>query len=228
VSGDTYAIVKTIKLAKEADSMAYDALRKRIYVANGGKEAEMDYSQISIISTENNSHLNDIKIDSGNIEAMAIAAKRPQLFVNIRDKGRVGIVDLTKNSLVNSWALPVSGNTPIRLDEQDRRLYLVGRKPGKFVVLDSDTGKVIATVDCVEGADEMSYDAQHNRFYITGAEGFITVIEKRNANEYEAVAKISTGYRGKNSIYVPELGRFYVAVSEHEGKTAELRVYQVD
>lgn len=208
--------------------MAYDAVQKRIYVANGGKEAEMDYSLISVISTANNTHLNDIKIDSGNIEAMAIAYKRPQLYVNLRDKGQLGIVDLTKNSLVASWPLPVSGNTPIQLDENDGRIYVVGRKPGKFVVLDSETGKVIATLACVEGADEMNYDAKHKRFYITGAEGFITVIEKRNANEYEAVAKVPTGYRGKNSIYVTELGRFYVAVSEHEDKPAELRVYQVD
>src|SRR5258705_1315911 len=225
---DTYAVTKTIKLTKEADSMLYDAPGKRIYVTSGGKEAEMDHSLISVISTAENEKIADIRIDSGNIEGLAIGHSKPRLFVNIRDSGEVGVVDLTSNQLVARWRLPVGGNTPIRFNEAENRLYTVGRKPGTFVVLDAETGKVITTVQCVDGADEMNYDAKHNRFYVTGSEGFISVIAKRNANEYESIAKIPTGYRGKNSIYVPELGRFYVAVSEHEGKPAELRVYDVN
>jgi len=171
-----------------------------MYVTSGGKEAEMDHSLISVISTSENVKIADIRIDSGNIEGLALGHSKPRLFVNIRDSGEGGVVDLDSNQLVARWRLPVGGNTPIRFNEADNRLYTVGRKPGTFVVLDAETGKVITTVQCVDGADEMNYDAKRNRFYVTGSEGFISVIEKRNANEYEAIAKIPTGYRGKNSI----------------------------
>lgn len=230
LSSDGYAVQKTIPLIKEADGMTYDPQSSRIYVAAGGEDANLDYSDICVISAGDNSLVTQIKMDSKNLEAMQVDHDKGRLYVNIRDKGKVGIIDLASGKLVSEWSLPVQGNTTMILDAANKRLYINSRKPGKLIELDSETGKLIASAECVEGADDLSFDAKRSRFYVTGAEGSITIIEKRSDTELKTVATIPTGFRGKNSIFVPELDMFYVGVSadKDHGKQAEMRVYKVN
>jgi hypothetical protein len=59
-----------------------------------------------------------------------------------------------------------------------------------------------------------------------------------DADHYEKIAEVATGYRAKTSIFVPELNRLYIAVASRgkrvEGKLAvpepgskvEVRIYQ--
>ena len=58
----------------------------------------------------------------------------------------------------------------------------------------------------------MSFDAVRKRIYISGTE-MATVIQQRDADHYEVIADVPTGYRAKTSLFVPELDRLYVALS---------------
>jgi len=44
------------------------------------------------------------------------------------------------------------------LDEADHRLLLVSRKSSTLIVLDSDSGKIVATLPCVDMVDDLAYD----------------------------------------------------------------------
>jgi hypothetical protein len=57
-------------------------------------------------------------------------------------------------------------------------------------VLDTDTGKVIAKIPCVGEADDMFYDEARKRIYVTGDEGFISIIAQADADHYEPMAKL--------------------------------------
>ena len=48
--------------------------------------------------------------------------------------------------------------------------------PGKFVVINTDTGKVVQALDAVGGADEIFYDAPSSRVYFSGSSGFLVVL----------------------------------------------------
>jgi hypothetical protein len=54
-------------------------------------------------------------------------------------------------------------NLPLVFDEADYRLFAVTRKPPKLLVLDSDNGKVIASLPSVGVVDEISYDSKNKR-----------------------------------------------------------------
>lgn len=226
--GDNYQIVKTIKVGPEADSMVYDPSTKHLFITAGGEDAKMDHSLIVVIDAGTGNNAGEMEVNSGNIEAMAVEKSGPRLFANIRDKRQIGVIDRVKMTLLATWPLDgVQQNTPMVLDEANHRLLIVGRKPGKLVVMNSDSGKIISTVSCVDGADDMTLDIPSNRLYITGAEGFADVFERLSPERYQFSGKVPTGFRGKNSILVPELKQFYAAVSAHENKPPELKVYRV-
>jgi hypothetical protein len=73
----------------------------------------------------------------------------------------------------------------------------------------------------------MSYDSAHKRIYVTGEEGFISVIAQVDADHYEAIAKIKTRPGARNSLFVPELNRFFVGVPNDGKQEAEVLVFQV-
>src|ERR1700730_2932001 len=49
--GKTYKLIKDVNLLVDADSTAYDPVTKYLYVVNGGGDAKMTFTTISIIDT---------------------------------------------------------------------------------------------------------------------------------------------------------------------------------
>jgi DNA-binding beta-propeller fold protein YncE len=142
---------------------------------------------------------------------------------------QVGIIDRNKLQVISTWPIPEAGvNTPLALDEMHHRLFVGARKPAEVVVFDTDTGKVIAKIPCVGEADDLFYDEVRKRIYVTGDEGFISVIAQADADHYEQLAKLRTRPGARNSLFVPELDRFFVAVPSEGKKEAELLVFQVE
>lgn len=227
----TYAVKNSIKLLLDADSIVYDGPNKKLYVVNGGKDAKpkTDYSLISIIDTDSLKHLGDIRVDNDHVEAMAIENSGPRIFVNITGKSQVGVFDREKKTLLTTWNLPdAEQNVPMALDEPNHRLMIATRKPPKMIVLDTDSGKTVASLPASNKADDMRYDATHKRIYVAAGEGFVNVYTEKDPSHFEVIDKIPTGPVGKIATYVPELNRLYVAVSAEGGKPAKVMVFQAE
>src|SRR5467141_5208853 len=225
---DSYQAVGEIKVSIDADSIAYDPATNYLYVVNGGREAHTPYSLISVIDTNNSKRLRDIKINSNHVEAIVLEKGGPRMFCNITGRNAVGVLDRNKSALTATLPLPAGDtqNVAMALDEANHRLFVVTRKPGKLIVLNSDSGKVIADLPAVGFVDDMSYDAKQRRLYLAGDQ-FVDVFEQKDPDHYALLAKIPGSFRAKTGILVPELNRYYLAVPHHEKKDAEVRVYEV-
>jgi DNA-binding beta-propeller fold protein YncE len=230
LNGDTFETLATVKVEVDADNIAYDPLTKYVYIVNGGKDSgNTEYSLISVIDTTNRKNIGNIRVGGGELESMAVEHSGTRLFVNMKSLKQVGIIDRNKRQVISTWPIPGAGvNTPMALDEMHHRLFVGARQPAEVVVFDSDTGKVVAKTPCVGDADDLSYDPAHKRIYVTGDEGFISVIAQADADQYEPMAKIRTRPRARNSIFVPELNRLFVGVPSDGQQEAEVLVFQVE
>lgn len=225
--GVKFTEVATIQLSPGADAAVYDSARHLLYVGCGGEDAKMDYSVISIVDTNTRKHIGDIKIDSTNIEGMVLEKNGPRLYVNIRDRGVIGVIDRDKKTVMSTWSLDgMQGNTPLALDEANRRLFVAGRKPARFLVLDSESGKIISNLPTAEITDDMLFDRASKRIYVACSE-FAVVYLQVDADHYREIGRAPTGFRGKTAVLVPQLKRYYVAVPRHGDKPAGVNVYQV-
>jgi len=225
---DTYQAGAEIKVAVDADSIAYDPATNYLYVVNGGREAHTPYSLISVIDTNTAKKLRDIKIASNRVEAIVLEKSEPRMFLNITGQNAVGVMDRNKSSLSATWPLPAGDklNVAMTLDEASHRLFVATRNPGKLIVLDSNSGKVITSMPAVGMVDDMSYDPQRKRLYLAGDQ-FVDVFEQKDADHYALLAKVPGSFRAKTAILVPELNRYYLAVPHHAEQQAEVRVYDI-
>jgi DNA-binding beta-propeller fold protein YncE len=228
LNGTTYAPLKAIKLSEDADAMVYDAANGLLYVGNGGKEAGNDYSFITVIDTAKAQSVGEIRLPSANLEAMALQQGGPLLYVNMRDKNQIGVVDRKTKALVATWQLSkVAHNTPLALDEANHRLFVAGRKPGVFGVVNTGSGKEVAALPAADGVDDMAFDPASKRIYIACADGFVNVYKQIDADHYLAIGKVPTGNRGKIGVLVPSLQRYFVAASKKDNVPAKLFMFEV-
>ena len=225
---ESYKPVGSIKLREGADASAYDPSTKYLYVVNGGKDAKLPNAYISVVDTTTAKTLAEIKVDSNDVEGMALEKSGPRIFVDIRGNNSIEVFDRTKRTLIATWPVAQEAKKPtaIGFDEDGHRLFVGTRDPGKLIVLNSDSGKVVSSLPAAAMVDDMAYDAQRKRLYFAGTL-FIDVFHQSDADHYEQIGHIPTSFRAKTAILVPDLNRLYLGVPHHEKQAAELRVYNV-
>ena len=223
-----YKIIKTIKLGAGVDHGVLNPVTKYYYVESGGGSNSPTHL-LSIIDTKSFQHVGDVAgLPGSSNEGMVIDRAGKKLYVNLTGTDEVGVVDLDTRQLVAKWPLPDAHVAhPIVLDEPNHRLFIATRKPAQFIVFNTDTGKVVASLPCVGVNSDLSFDVSRKRIYVTGSET-ASVFEQRDADHYEHIAEVPTAYRAKSSIFVPDLKRLYVAVSGKGKPDAklELRIYE--
>jgi DNA-binding beta-propeller fold protein YncE len=182
-------------------------------VENGGGSAA-EVHALTIIDTKSFKKIGEISGLPGNSnEGMVIDHEGKKLYVNLTGTDEVGVIDLNTRQIIAKWALPDAHVAhAIALDETNHRLFTATRKPSQFIVLNTDTGKVVTALPCVGVNSDMWLDLARKRIYVTGSET-ASVFEQRDADHYEHVAEVPTAYRAKSSLFVPGLKRLYVADS---------------
>ncbi len=225
VSGENYQITDTIKLPDGVDGAVFNPVNKYYYVESGGKTEH----QLNIIDTKTFKHVGDITLPGNHSEAMVIDRAGKKMYVNLTATSQVGVVDLQSGKLTTTW--PISDakvQNSMALDEPNHRLFIATRMPPRFFVLDTESGKIVASLPCAPINDDMWFDVARKRIYVTGSDT-TSVIAQRDADHYEQIAEIPTGFRAKTSLYLPQLNRLYVAVSGKGKPDAKLalQIYQV-
>jgi hypothetical protein len=219
--GDSFKLLNAVDIGKDADNVRYDPVEKKIYVAYGGDEE----AGIAGIDAATGKRLEDVAKLDAHPESFQIATSKPVIYANIATKAKVVVIDRATHK-VTDWPLKTGkSNYPMALDEADRRLFIVTRKPAQLVVLDSESGATIASVACVNDADDLYYDAGRKRIYVPGGEGFISVIQQTDADHYQPLAKIPTTVGARTGLWYEKRDRFYLAVPASSKQGAALWVY---
>jgi DNA-binding beta-propeller fold protein YncE len=225
LDADAYRQIDTVKFTDDADQLRYDPVAKRVYVGYGD-DAE---SAIGVFDATTNKKIEgDFKVGA-HPESFQLEEKGPKIFVNLASISQIAVIDRNTRK-IEKWKLQSAGtNFPMALDEVHRRLFVGARKPARLLVLDMDTGKEIASLPGAIDTDDMSYDPDRKRIYITSGEGYIFVYQQIDADRYERIAKIPTAIGARTSAYTGQVGKhnsFYLAVPARADRGAELWVYE--
>src|SRR5579864_839135 len=222
---DTYKLIDTVKFSDDADQLRYDPVAKRVYVGYGDGEE----SAIGVFDATTNKRLEGEYKVGAHPESFQLEEKGPKIFVNLASISQIAVIDRNTRKIVN-WKLEQAGtNFPMALDEAHRRLFVAARKPARLLVLDMDSGKEIASLPGAIDTDDMSFDSDRKRIYVTSGEGFIFVYQQIDPDRYQRIAKIPTAIGARTSAYTGQVGKhnsFYLAVPARANRGAELWVYE--
>jgi hypothetical protein len=222
--GRTLDPIVSIDLESNLDELQYDARAKRLYV---GCMAP-DKTGIAVIAIPEGKLLGKIPLPA-KLQGIAVEQKGSRIFVNIPGVNQIAVMDGEKRKLLNTWLLEdVEGNSPLGLDEAHHRLFVGTRHPAQLLVLDTTTGKPLAKIDINSDADDLFYDSANKRIYVSCGEGFIDVIEQRDPDHYELIARIPTIPGARTSTFSGRLKAFYLGVPQRGDQPAELQIFKVE
>src|ERR1700693_3586549 len=234
LDGTTFEVTKTIELTggknapgRDPDNGAFDAAKGIYYVAVRTRVEGMKEGSIEIIDTKGAKLVGSIKMDGQEPAAIALDPATNRLYAGMGDivngESVVKVVDTAKREIVAVWST-AGGPQPhvAGLDAAHHRLFMGSRlggghnvDPGKLVIINTDTGKVIETLDATGGGDEIFYDASSKRVYFSGSTGTLAVFHEDDPDHFHLLGKVPTGAIAKSGIWIPELKRYYAAVPKH-------------
>jgi hypothetical protein len=94
---------------------------------------------------------------------------------------------------MTKWKIPGNTNShALALDESSHRLFTAALQPGRLAVIHSDSGKLVTTLPCVLGVDDLWFDAARRRIYATGS-GAIDVFQQHDPDHYALLTHLAVG-----------------------------------
>ena len=219
--GKSFEPVGELDFKDDADNVRYDDVTKKIYVGFGS-------GGIGIVDAVDGKQVGSIKL-SAHPEAFELEKQGKRIFVNVPTARQIAVVDRDKGEVIATWKTDLAfGNFPIALDETNHRLFVGCRFPSKLVVLETESGKVIAKIDISGDSDEVFYDSKRHRIYAICGAGKIDIIEQTDPNTYKVSTKVDTADGARTGLFVPERDSLFVAVPHRGSQHAEIRRYQIE
>jgi DNA-binding beta-propeller fold protein YncE len=216
----SYQAVGEISFKDDADNVRYDNAAKQIYVGFGS-------GGIGIVSAADGKEIGSIRL-AAHPEAFELEKRGKRIFVNVPNSRHVAVIDRDKGEVIATWKTDGAfGNFPMALDEPNHRLFIGCRMPSKLVVLNADSGEVVAKIEISGDPDDIFYDSKRHRIYAICGAGKIDIVEQADSNSYKALAKIDTANGARTGLFVPERDTLFVAVPHRGSQQAEIRAYQV-
>ena len=210
----------TIGSLDDADNLRYDAKLDRVYVGYGD-------GALGVVNPVTGVLTGSIKL-LGHPESFQLEQEGSRIFVNVPQAGHVAVIERQTRTMLEAWLLPdAKANFPMALDERDHRLFVGCRNPARLVVLETTSGKTVTELPISGDTDDLFYDAQRKRLYVSCGEGFVDVIEQGDVDSYKLMEKIPTASGARTSFFSPELEQFYLAVPRRGEHPAEIRVYDI-
>jgi DNA-binding beta-propeller fold protein YncE len=219
--GKSFQSVGELNLEDDADNVRYDEARKKFYVGFGS-------GGVAVVNAADGKQVGSIKIGA-HPEAFQLEKKGSRIFVNVPNSRHVAVVDRDKGVVVAKWKTDLAlANFPMALDEANHRLFVGCRVPSKLIVLNTDSGNVVAKIDISGDPDDVFYDSKRKRIYAICGAGKIDIIEQADPNAYKALTKVDTANGARTGFFFPERDTLFVALPHRGSQQAEIRCYQIE
>jgi YVTN family beta-propeller protein len=178
------AVEKKIKVGSGPDAILYDPFSKRVFTFNGkGHDTTaLDASKGEVVG----------KIELGGKPEFAATDAKGTVFVNIEDTSELVAFDPQKLAVKSRWKLAdCEEPTGLAIDGKNRRLFAGCGGNKKMLVVDADTGKLVASLAIGDGCDATAFDADRGLAFASAGDGTITVIREDGA-KFSVAQTVST------------------------------------
>jgi len=204
----TLAKIGTVKAGKDPDSFTYEPMTKRIFVMNSSS------ANATAINAKDGTIAGTVAL-GGQPEA-AVSDGKGKVYVNITDKDEIVEVDGQTMKVTHRWPL-VQGTGPsgLAIDRKNRRLFSACDNQ-RMVIMNADTGKVIAALRTGAGTDGAGFDPETgNAFASAGGSGTLTIIHEDSPDSFKVLEELDTQSGARTMTVDPKTHNVLVVTARH-------------
>jgi DNA-binding beta-propeller fold protein YncE len=195
--------VAVIKVqASKPDAIIFEQTSKRVFIFNGGSNnaVAIDAASNAVVGT----------VSFEGKPELAVADDKGHVFVNLEDKGSVVEFDAATLKVVHQWPLaPGKEPTGIAMDRRHRRIFSACAN-NLMIVLDADSGRVVAQLPTGGGADGAGFDPSARYAFSSNGEGTLTVVLEDSPAKFSVVENVVTRRGARTMVLDEKTHRIYM------------------
>ncbi len=198
----------TVKVGDNPDAILYDAKTKRVFTFNGRSNdaSAIDAAAGTVAGT----------IPLGGKPETGVSDGNGKLFVNIEDKSEIVEIDAKEMKVLARWPIaPGEEPSGLAIDTKTHRLFAACGNE-KMIVLDCESGKVLATLTIGSGVDGAAFDPTSNCAFSSNGDGTITVVHEDSATAFSVLENAPTSRGARTIAYDPKTHNLYLPAAKYE------------
>jgi len=205
----TFQTISKIDVGENPDAMVYEPKRGEVYVFNhrGNSASVINAKSAKVVST----------IALGGSPEFGVAdSAAGRVYCNLEDKSDVVAIDTAAHEVVNHWPLaPGEEPTGLALDAAHHRLFAACHNK-MMVMLDTESGKVIATAPIGAGVDGCVFDDATQLAFASCGEGVTTIAKAETPDKLSVVQTLKTERGARTMALDPATHRIYLPSAQFQ------------
>jgi DNA-binding beta-propeller fold protein YncE len=205
----------TVKTGKNPDFILFDPASKRVFAFNGGGKSAtaIDAADGKVAGT----------IELGGKPEAAVSDGAGHVYVNSEDTAEVLKLDARDLKVLERWSVaPAKLPVSLAIDPKTDRLF-VGCRSKSLVVLNTKTGKSVATLPIGDRVDAGAFDPETKMVFCSCGDGSVAVVRQESADKYTLVETIKTRPGSKTMALDPKTHKLFLPGVEYKPGAAGAR-----
>ena len=205
----TTATLKSITVDGDPDGLSLDAAAHRVYVLSHSAP------NITAINTADGSIIGTVNLDAAVEETKSDG--KGHLYVALENRDAVGVVDATSMSVTARDPLAGQGATPagLALDAKTRVLFVACRNPSVMVMMNADTGAILATLPIGAQNDGVLFNPATNEALAATGDGHLTVIKEDGPGTFSVEQTLTTLPGARTIALDRKTGHIFLMTAEY-------------
>ncbi len=209
----SFNTIKVIPVTpKGPDGIMFDPFSKRVFAfcGHGNAASVIDVNDLKEIGT----------VDLGGGPEFAVPDGKGLIYNNLEDKNSLNVIDAVTMKVIRNYPLaPCGGPTGLTYDAKHQLVFTGCRENKGMSVVDTKTGKVIATLPIGAGVDAVAYDPSTNLIFCSNGDSTTTIIKQNSEKDYAVVQTLYTKVRAKTMALDKDTHKIYLSVAKFEPGT---------
>jgi DNA-binding beta-propeller fold protein YncE len=204
---DSLKLLSTVRIpGRNPDAILFEPATRRVLVFNGGSgtTTALDAATGEVLGT----------LTLGGKPEFAVADGHGGVFVNLEDSSTVVAFDAATLAPRSRWPLaPGEEPTGLAIDRAHQRLF-VGCHNQQMIVMDSGSGRVVASVAIGAGVDGVAFDSTAALAFSSNGDGTLTVVKEESPERFSVVANVATRRGARTLALDPVTHRVYLVTAD--------------
>jgi YVTN family beta-propeller protein len=208
VDAQTLQTISKVDTGVNPDCIIFEPKQNEVYAFNGRGQS------VTVIAADTGKVITTIPL-AGKPEFAQVEPKAGRIFNNLEDKSEVAVIDAESHQVITNWPIaPGESASGMAIDRKNHRLFL-GCDNHLMAMLDSESGKVLATVPIGEGVDANAFDSKTKFAFASCGDG-MTTIAREDGDTLTVVQVLKTERSARTMALDPATHKIYLASAKFE------------
>ncbi|HWD92973.1 MAG TPA: hypothetical protein VG938_11575 [Verrucomicrobiae bacterium] len=183
---ETLQKIKSIEVQGRPDGILLEPLTDKVFIFSHQEPS------ITVIEPKDGSVVGTIEV--GGAMEQAQSDGQGKLYADVENEKKIAVIDVKTRKLITKYDLGEGAGEPggLGLDIKNHILFAMCADPSVCVVLNADTGKVLATLPIGNGTDGGGFNPSTMEAWSSQRDGTLTIIKESSPTSFAVEQTVQT------------------------------------